>query len=198
MNPDGRKDRSCYRCHSTPTGDQPCNLCHGNSTGDPTDPLNWAPPSDLAGYESGVNNPGIGAHQAHLRMDGKPYKAVECNICHNIPESWDSRGHIIDETTGKAEVDFSFPVSRSSWSGNYDSESHTCSSTWCHRDGNPVWTEEEATFDCTSCHGMPPGGGHYNFPGIENKCYQCHSKVIDESGTIVAPHLHVDGVVNEN
>ena len=192
---------SCRRpgCHiASSIGPQACNTCHGNSSGNPHDPASWAPPEDLAGNESGSNLASIGAHQAHVTMAGRNFKPVGCHVCHVQPASWNSPGHILnDNTPGMAEVALSFPATAKSSDAQYDRGSATCSSTYCHSGQTRVWIDRYWSF-CTSCHGIPPGGTHYNWPGIEAQCYWCHGSVINAAGVIIAPQLHVDGYVSMN
>ena len=189
---------SCDQCHSgSPLGPQACNNCHGNSYSDPDNPLNWAPPNDLEGRFD-TSEPGVGMHQSHLTISSGNAKVVDCNVCHIVPDAWDDRGHIDDDTPGQAEVIFSYPATAHFSTPSYDNSNNTCSSTNCHFDKTATWTEAGGFSDCTSCHGIPPESPHFRWDGIERQCYFCHGDVIDENGVIIAPELHVNGSINEN
>ena len=185
-------------CHSSsPAGPQVCNNCHGTSDIDPDNQAGWAPPASLSGAQS-ISDAAVGVHQAHLTGDNdRTTRILTCQDCHTVSESWDNPGHIEDSTPGQAEVVFHFPTTSRIAPGGYDRNSLTCSSTYCHGGKTSNWTTEGGWSDCTDCHEMPPAGGHYQWPTLE-QCYWCHSLVIDESGAIIAPRLHVNGVVNEN
>lgn len=209
----------CYKCHSNSSSDnildfggscsneachssselgpQACNNCHGRRSADPADPLGWAPPPDLEDNDE-VIDPGIGMHASHLRAVSGKTKPVNCKTCHVVPSSWNSRSHIEDESPGRAEVIFSFPARKGSIIPVYNPENNTCLSTYCHGGKTAVWTRAGDWTDCTSCHGIPPGGIHYNWHNIENQCHWCHSAVIDENRDIIAPQLHINGVINRN
>ena len=86
----GRSGSSCYDCHPGSNGPQSCNVCHGNSQ-------NAAPPEDLNNKTS-VSEIGVGAHQVMITSltETDPGLTVQnvCSICHTLPSSVSSPGHI--------------------------------------------------------------------------------------------------------
>ena len=186
---------SSSSCHGDASGGPTaCNVCHGNFAGDPDNPNNWAPPAAIEGG-FGTDNPRVGAHQAHLTVPSGIFAAVECGTCHLVPDSWDAEGHIGDSTV-QAELVFSSPADSRRGDPEYDYDSGSCSSTHCHGNAEPVWTQVDGTFNaCGSCHSLPPES-YPHYPGAQ--CYLCHSSVIDEEMNFIAPELHVNGIVNRN
>ena len=188
---------SCGKCHSSsPTGPQACNTCHGNFVGEWQDTLSWAPPKGLLGEES-RSDLAVGAHQAHLtHFDDRLTKPTECSACHNVPDEWDSDGHISgDGMAGRAEVVFGFPANADSAQPVYNYDTGSCSASYCHGGKEADWTSNESWSSCGSCHAIPPAEPHVQFPTLQ-QCTFCHSETIDADGIIIAPDLHVNGVVN--
>lgn len=201
----------CYNCHTDPAeplsvsqtgscinadchagsldGPEACNTCHGQSSGDAANPLNWAPPAGLRG-----NTSAIGAHAAHLFGKSGLFRAVECRSCHIIPDSWNDDLHIEDDSPGRVEVLFSSIATAGHAEPVYSAADGTCSATYCHGNATVAW-DQEGGVTCGSCHGLPPQQGHPSWPSL-NQCYYCHAPVIDSSGSIVTPTLHLNGFVN--
>ncbi|MBU1651886.1 CxxxxCH/CxxCH domain-containing protein [bacterium] len=173
----GTSGVSCLACHESNGVSFDCNQCHGNASGDPDDPLNWVPQDD--------EDP----HLTHL-TGGDNSKSVDCNTCHEIPESWLSAGHLDGPP---AEIAFSGLAQWRDTHPLWDTDEESCSSTYCHGEGTPEWEEDD--LDCDSCHGLPPGGLHPE--AAINECYECHDQVMDETGTIINPVLHLNGTINE-
>jgi len=186
----GTSGVSCIDCHAASEAyEGSCNICHGMS--DSVDiPAYQAPPLDLAGNES-TDEFTVGSHRTHM-IGGEYSDGIECQSCHIVPDSWSSRGHI-DESP--AEVIFG---GFSGWHEHnpvLDSETGTCSDTYCHGDFAPEWTTVDGSqAECGSCHTLPPPTPHYNAT-IET-CVQCHSSVIDGEGNIINKALHINGTVN--
>jgi predicted CxxxxCH...CXXCH cytochrome family protein len=190
----GTSEQSCLNegCHTFTGGPDACNTCHGNFFEDPTQPANQAPPRDVAGNTS-TESIGVGAHQTHLL--GGPYTdGIPCNSCHVIPTSSRSQGHI---KAGPAEVIFSELAVQSGADPVWNRSDRNCSDTYCHRPGVPVWTVVDGTqAACGDCHSIPPLTPAHQPPNpipTLDECYECHSRVIDESGMIIDRQLHVDG-----
>ncbi len=168
---------SCLECHTEPGGPEACNTCHGNFDGDPDLPLDQAP----------LEN---GAHQAHL-TGGEHSRIVECSACHVVPETWDAAGHI---DPPPAEIQFSGLAVADSAEPAWNETEETCSGTYCHGDAEPNWEDDEA--ECGSCHAVPPPEPH--FQAELDQCVWCHSLVMDASGEIIQPDLHVNGEIDLN
>lgn len=184
-------------CHAaSAVGPQACNTCHGNRLGDPSVRSNWAPPQDLEGNTS-ADIASIGAHQVHLTMHGRNSKRLDCQACHNEPAAWDDPGHI----NGTVDVAFHFPATAKNHNASYNADNATCSAVYCHGGQTASWLATGEWTSCTACHGMPPGGTHYNWPGIEHQCHWCHGAVVSEidgEEVITSPEFHVDGFVTMN
>jgi predicted CxxxxCH...CXXCH cytochrome family protein len=188
----GVSDVSCLTCHTFAGGPEACNTCHGNFLGDPSEPANQAPPLDVA-RNTTTDSIGVGAHQTHL-LGGIYTDGIVCSSCHVIPDAWDSPGHI---ESGPAELDFSGLSVEGEADPMWDRQSQDCSDTYCHRPGVPIWTIVDGTqAACGDCHTIPPPSPHPN--ATLDECYNCHSRVINETGTIIDTHLHLDGTVEFN
>lgn len=184
-------------CHNqSPAGPQACYTCHGYSGGDPTDPANWAPPSDLMGNRFNTER-GVGNHQSHVRMTTGNFGVISCNVCHVMPQAWNSPGHISDSTPNRAEVVFSYPATKGTADPIYNDDNSSCSSTYCHWRKTAQWTQIGGWTECGSCHAIPPETPHLQSPTRED-CHRCHGRVIDDTGTIIAPRLHANGTINMN
>lgn len=164
-----------------------CASCHG--TGE--DP---APPRALDGSTS-TTALGVGAHQAHLKA-GRVAGPVACAECHPIPP--DMTEHP-DLEAPLPEVVFG-PLAALGTAPAWDRRSAQCSATYCHgatlsgadTRRPPVWTRVDGTdLTCTACHGHPPGGTH----PVDTACEKCHGTVVGPGDVILAPALHVNGVV---
>lgn len=186
---------SCVDCHPSPDGPShinrtlevntlACDACHGSG------PLG-APPNALDGSTS-ASERGVGAHRRHLdaSLDDRIGRVVMCAVCHSVPESIDSPGHI----DGLAPVDVELPGE-----GVFDPASGRCV-TSCHWDRSPGPQFQDASGAaraCDACHGFPPlvtrkGGPHPSVPAgpaspPEAPCLGCH---------LFAPSSHVDGKVD--
>ncbi|MCB2199723.1 cytochrome c3 family protein [bacterium] len=183
---------SSTECHAGDAGGpNSCNTCHGDFMADPTDQAGWAPPEGI--WAEGVNDPGIGVHQAHLNPQSGWFEPVACATCHIVPSSLGSNGHIDSETPNSAEVILRGLARNGSGFAQYNEANATCSSVYCHGDATPVWTDHSgASRACGSCHGIPPAAPHPQ----GGSCADCHSEVIDASMTIIAPALHMNGEVD--
>jgi predicted CxxxxCH...CXXCH cytochrome family protein len=212
----GTSGSSCYMCHNVsvnqPNGPESCNNCHGN----PDHPY---PPLSLKG-DSLETDRGVGVHYHHLSSDtNERYsRQVECIECHEQVNSFGDTSHINLNRHNKAQIIFG-PLAHTTIGGginpdpSYDVNTNTCSHVYCHgyfNNGNlnfqPTFNDPESVV-CGSCHGDPITGnpnpkpnGVYVPPHRQdftiNRCYECHSSVIDASGTIVTPSKHINGVIN--
>jgi predicted CxxxxCH...CXXCH cytochrome family protein len=171
-----------------------CVSCHGSSERDTTALLQAAPPHDLAGL-SAITSPGVGAHQIHLTASSN-HAAVACNECHLVPTATDTLGHA--DTAAPAEFIPGALARNDGASPTYDPATRSCSGTYCHMDGDeasgsagpPVWTAPRAA-SCGSCHSLPPPPPH----DASAQCGDCHAPVMSDGLFIMAPELHLDGIV---
>jgi len=164
------------------TEDAPCDSCHGGGGVS-------APPVDVAGNSTTAAR-GVGAHRAHLGPSSW-HAEVACDECHRVPTSVGSSGHT--DSALPAELTFGALAGSVSWNGA------TCSGSYCHgatlsggSDTAPIWTTVDGSqTQCDSCHGNPPPAPHTD----STACETCHGQVIGAGGAIVAPGLHIDGVL---
>ena len=184
-------------CHNQATdGLFNCNTCHGSTVGDGTYPANWAPPEDLMGNRFNTER-GVGVHQSHVRLTTGNFGVIDCDVCHVMPDSWESQGHISDNTLLRAEVVFGLPATQGGAEPVYDFDDMTCSSIYCHGGKTSLWTQVGGWTECGSCHSMPPSAPHIqNFD--REDCYRCHGSMIDSEGTIINPQLHANGFRDMN
>ena len=176
-----------------------CSQCHG-------EPDNPAPPRDLDGNVDPIH-PGVGAHRAHLGASSWRHE-IQCAECHTVPTNpgWDP-----DTPTHLNGFDDLVwgPIAKQ---GAYHNGTGTCSSSYCHggkfgpdapgqsSNRTPVWTTVDGSqASCgTSCHTLPPGGGH----PPSTACETCHSKVIASFSPGSPPSVtwtdasrHIDGAL---
>ena len=183
---------SATGCHSAPSGPENCNTCHGKFVGNPADSADWAPPTDLTGNRSTLDR-GVGAHQAHLPALSGQFARVGCAVCHTVPGSVGASSHI--DTTAGAEIAFSGLALADSSHPEWKVENGSCSATYCHGAGTPVWTQVDGTWNaCGSCHGIPPAS-HPEWV-ILDYCYLCHGSMMGRHGVIEHPELHINGRVD--
>lgn len=200
----GRVGVSCVDCHESLGGF--CTACHGgyaNSTG--------APPYGLRG-ETDDTTIAVGAHTIHI--EGSTLAAaVKCSDCHNVPLFvFDSLHYDNNSLAGGYATD---SIAEIVWHGfadggnaSWNRDTRACSGTYCHgafSGGNannaPVWTAKTQAH-CGSCHdiGYSPEDllwkHEYHIQTGDLACADCHANVVDASLTIVAPELHVNGIID--
>jgi predicted CxxxxCH...CXXCH cytochrome family protein len=169
-------------CHDL-TPPSSCGFCHGSGN----DP---APPPGLAGA-TGRDDPGVGAHDAHLAA-GAFGPALACDDCHVVPAgAGGGDGHPAGDEP-RAHVMFgglALAGGAAAATPSYEAATGTCRNTYCHGEtAAPRWTDTVGSVGCGDCHGLPPPmhGG--------TRCGECHDGVADET-TILDPARHLDGVV---
>ncbi|MEW5739493.1 MAG: CxxxxCH/CxxCH domain-containing protein [Myxococcota bacterium] len=169
--------------------DRRCTACHGNASAEGDSVLKSAPPNDTRG-NSGVESPGVGAHQTHLRASST-HAAIACAQCHLVPERTESPGH--NDTDGPAELTFGFLASLDAGSPRYDATARSCSDVYCHGyAASQPWNQPRSSDDaCGSCHGVPPAAPHPQ----NAACHACHGTVIKPDRSFIDPARHVDGTV---
>jgi predicted CxxxxCH...CXXCH cytochrome family protein len=122
-----------------------------------------------------------------------------------VPASVEDDGHLAPDSI--AEITWG-PLANANGGATWTRSNSTCASTYCHGDfpgGNasnlPTWTGiDQAT--CGTCHddGTTPSNllwkhdTHVRVAGL--KCAECHAQVIDTTGLLIDPVLHVNGVVD--
>jgi predicted CxxxxCH...CXXCH cytochrome family protein len=170
---------------------QGCDTCHG-SGGNP------APPNDTLGRATG---PKVGVHREHLTPTIGAL-AVPCTDCHVPVTSYTSPGHV--DHPYPANVIFGGISKNGGTVPMYDYTTETCNTTYCHGATMPggktsvVWSDTTgADAQCAGCHGMPPPDAAHTGQ-TPTSCNTCHVDVAGPNGTIAAPALHVDGIVEVN
>lgn len=166
-------------------GASACSSCHGDATRDGSALERGAPPRDLAGNTSAAQ-PGVGAHQNHLRASAT-HGPVACSECHLVPVETGAPGHADDPLP--AELSFGVLAQQGGRAPSYDAASGRCTDSYCHRSADAVWTAPRPSdAACGSCHGLPPPAPHPQ----NAQCHSCHGEVIGQAGFVNAA-LHVDG-----
>jgi len=204
----GTVGQSCISCHTYPAGPEACNTCHGIFA----DPSKSAPPRDLQN-NTATTFVGVGAHAIHL-YDNVTGEKVECSVCHTIPKTLKSPGHI--DMDGRAEIVFSGLAMKrgegvdSTVTAMYDPSDNTCANTYCHgyfKNGNLTnkvkWTDKA---NCGTCHGDPvtgnplPGGTHQQNPLFAQNCQWCHAKTVTGGNGVYSfnKQNHINGVIDIN
>ncbi len=204
------QNTACLTCHPTITdaftftaperhidgrvdlisGPAGCTMCHGSDGV-------AAPPTDTNGNTDTALR-GVGAHRSHLGTSTWR-KEITCNACHVVPVDAADVGH--RDTPLPAELTWGALSVTDGATPSFDGATTTCSGVYCHgatllpggTNTTPDWTSVgtgEAA--CGTCHGLPPGGTH----ATSTACQACHGAVVDASKTIIAPELHVNGLVD--
>ncbi|HEY3359814.1 MAG TPA: hypothetical protein VGQ83_41575 [Polyangia bacterium] len=196
----------CLTQHAVSTqGEESCTACHGDPNNFPGDNVRSAAPPQAVhvGLPTGATdpaNPGVGAHQAHLKPN--PFTTpIECSECHVVPTrdgrpASDVPGHLDGP---RATVTFGGRATLDGVAATYDPATNTCT-TYCHgttlaggRFPRPTWTAVgQGQGACGSCHGLPPTNPGHPKSG---ECWRCHPDV-DESLTITDLNLHMNGTVD--
>ena len=190
----GESQVDCDSCHQSDWREN-CTYCHGgdlDNTG--------APPGDLNG-EKDPHRISFMAHSSHVGPNNHP--KYDCDVCHKKPTDVLSKGHMFDNTPGRAEVAFHDPLSTgSSYDGNGG-----CSNVYCHGNGQGMAgsvKDNSVKLGCASCHpdvtsdsndwyGMSGEHALHLFDGMT--CTDCHQSVVSGSQTIIDPSQHVDGAI---
>jgi predicted CxxxxCH...CXXCH cytochrome family protein len=180
-----------------------CAECHGDpERGDP------APPVDTQGRND-TSEVTVGAHQAHLGTSDW-HAELRCEDCHQVPAAVNAAGHI---DGGPAELTWGALATTGDASPRFDRTATTCDGVYCHGttllgpntggavSRTPLWTTVDGTYaQCgTTCHTLPPGGGH----PANDQCQICHGDVISgfnasdpAASTWNQPLLHINGTVD--
>lgn len=194
---------ACDSCHGAPPEtDHPpndrCDACHATVAGagltiiddglhvDGTVQYTEAA-CDTCHGGGGTDAPDTGAHLAHIDA------AIACTECHTVPAVVLAPGHV--DTLLPAEVTFGTLAQTGAGSPTWDTDTATCSNTWCHDSSvgaaipEPLWTDTSgAAGACGGCHGVPPEVSPHDAGWMtEQTCAGCHS---------FYPDGHLDGVVS--
>jgi predicted CxxxxCH...CXXCH cytochrome family protein len=123
--------------------------------------------------------PSSGAHAAHSPR-------FACATCHVVPAAYTDAGHLKradGSVIERAQVTFGgLAGAGAAWDG------HKCTNVYCHGAAQPTWQGGSAP--CGSCHGVPPP------THARAQCAECHPRVTDAAGNVIASALHVDGKVS--
>lgn len=190
----GSSNISCDSCHSTGWR-QTCNFCHGTD-------MTGLPPRDISG-ETDPTKISFPAHAKHAA--GNISNPFGCTQCHRPNLDVMSNLHVFDTTPGRAEVLMAGGLSAT---GTYDATTKTCSSNYCHGNGQTTGTIafDAAPRTCHSCHadittstlwGTMSGdhSRHLRISGIT--CVDCHNGVVaTDPLTITDKTRHLDGKKN--
>ena len=131
-------------------------------------------------------------HQAHVHASTL-FEAVDCSVCHIVPERASDEGHA--DTEPPAEVIFA-PVAFApdAPAPSYDPTTRSCANVACHgaalkapADRPLLWDPPEpSNFYCAGCHDAPRTAGHPTvIEAAPLSCEGCHGQVLATS--------HVDG-----
>ena len=188
------------RVYNNPTwgaADLKCWSCHGNGT-DQAAPIHYAD-----GDEAGPNS---NSHLSHVVSD-----SIACQECHSLTTV---SGTTIDGTVPDAHVNKIVNVSLRQGGTYTIDDTDTCSSTYCHNTGEPVWGS--ASLACNACHDASsalPGSHakHYgttrvatdrvagrvsNTTAYEFKCGVCHEGTSHAGGEVIAGFSTAEVIFN--
>jgi predicted CxxxxCH...CXXCH cytochrome family protein len=162
----------CAACHpATDPGPGNCVGCHEQGV----DACETCHSADGSAFPRG-------AHTAHATF--------ECGVCHAVPGSIHTEGHVVDR--GDDDVRLSgLAAARGFTEARYTDGS--CQNTACHAGPGadqpaPEWAAPAAT-NCGTCHGAPPPD-HAN-----DRCDRCHMGVDPTGQQLLDPSQHLDGIV---
>ncbi|HTY10197.1 MAG TPA: CxxxxCH/CxxCH domain-containing protein [Bacteroidota bacterium] len=222
----GSAQFSCTTCHVQPNGPEACNTCHGTFNAPESNMALWAPPRGVNGDTSSTSRGvgAHQAHlQATL---GKTVKCQECHTvpshvyaAGHFDSPLPAKVALNDTLANVVSGGGTFTPHPA-----YDATQLQCSNTFCH--GNwqvlksnaspdhqyiytdsmmaglnhsPKWTGGAAEAACGTCHDLPPKG-HVGYPNQLplSSCgnSSCHEGVVDASGKILNPALHINGKVD--
>lgn len=211
----GLAKNSCLTCHTATTGPEACNTCHGDFTNSGL----IAPPRAVNG-EISTDFRGVGSHAKHLYTNTFG-KTLTCNVCHSVPASIYTPGHIDDSP--HAEVSLGFLAAfKTTVTPTYDAGNLTCANTYCHgnfafyrdsssnnnygvylsdkMEGNNVtvtWNKvNQGQAACGTCHDLPPKGHKIFGDEPLKNCNLCHGSVVDGEGRIIDKSKHINGVID--
>lgn len=168
----GKSGISCVSCHEK--GPTACVTCHEKL------PLQ-------------------GAHRAHL-AGATVEQPSACAGCHQVPQRWDSPGHIRDEQGALDPFPVELRFTGKGEGTRFDPTSKSCDAL-CHgarlpptgaQDAVPHWNEPHQELGCQRCHGFPPTTIYH----ADNQCQNCHPRVANGAGDLLGPELHQDGKID--
>jgi hypothetical protein len=187
---------ACSSCHDAvvPGWTTSCTFCHGDrETGQ------HAPPQDIDDNDD-PDTLSFPAHRAHVE-DTDLHVAWDCAMCHAVPTSALTPGHLFDDATpGRAEVAFALaPAAGASYADG------TCSDVYCHGDGQVPGdiTVEVQDVVCGGCHPVGSRGAWDRLSGEHERhldegvtCDECHPTVqVTPEYAITDLPRHIDGAI---
>jgi predicted CxxxxCH...CXXCH cytochrome family protein len=172
-----------------------CNGCHGtsNAFGIP----------DYANGGAGVLT--ANSHAKHA------FAAADCDKCHTGTSTSGSAINSGSVLHVNGSVDVTFSAAKSGAGALWSASAKSCSATYCHGAGTPVWGGAAMPADCTGCHGNDSSSAsiiatgkhtaHVNNPtvlGAGNNfgCVECHAKTVSGDRTVAVQANHVNGMVD--
>ena len=122
-------------------------------------------------------NRAVGAHQSHLGPSTWHHE-VQCTECHVVPTTTSTDPAFPLHLNGVRDIVWG-PLAKS---GVYSEMTTTCTGTYCHgatlkgdlagvvSNRTPKWTTVDGSQKAcgTSCHTLPPGGGHTTSTGVSD------------------------------
>lgn len=195
--------KTCSPCHSATVDTSGTLLAGGAHTNGVIDMQLPTACGACHGDDKGM--PNTGAHTAHVKGKTHSGGGLQCDACHQLPDSVTTPGHL----TGKLQT-VTFPGGLGSYKGMnpaYDATAKTCANVYCHggtlqggAKTTPNWTDVD--IGCDSCHGAPPPEytGHPQAPTADGvkTCNKCHTQTVDADGKIRADTgAHINGWVDK-
>ncbi|MEQ1501857.1 MAG: hypothetical protein ABMB14_06485 [Myxococcota bacterium] len=194
QNWEGGIAQGCDQCHADegqPGWRTDCTFCHGghDATG--------APPQDIDDVDQEAQI-SFGAHPEHTGNSPIGHAPYSCDQCHEKPSNALDQGHAIDGTVRVAEVTLE---NGTSFEGAYDPISQSCSTMYCHGDGQTpsgTITASSPALTCDSCHSTTTGwdlmsgthAAHLEVAGVS--CIDCHTDVNAAGDDITNDNQHVN------
>lgn len=198
-------NKSCNNtgCHTAADkGPEACYTCHGSWT---TKDAN--PPKSL--HDEVVTTArGVGAHVTHLKSPVFTTMTLKCQICHTLPSTFNSPGHIDinDPNFPRATVVMTDTLAFTKTIGtvgtpSYDPATIKCSNVYCHgnfTNGNHSTPQFNGTDQakCGTCHGDPVTGNPLpKAPHLQvTVCGSCHTDTMNpDNVTFKDKSKHMDG-----
>ncbi len=185
-----------------------CNGCHGSEAG-----ASWNNSFGAPNYDNGI--PAANSHKKHT-VDAGLTDSRGCAICHATTVDRNVANKLRDYSSAHLNKtrDIAFQTS-----GNYTAETKTCSSIYCHSNGQSTpgtifaTASWGATLNCTSCHDTKKTSAtattlsgkhdrHMNsnsnvMIGAGNglNCVDCHARTVSDNSTLSDATRHSNGFI---
>ena len=121
------------------TTDLGCNGCHGTTSTVPGAP----------DYASGA----AGSAAANSHQNLHVTASSDCNTCHTDTTTTGTEIKTGSTLHTNNAINVSFDTTKTGAGASYDSGAKSCSTTFCHGSGAPVWGGNTANSTCEKCHG---------------------------------------------